>query len=138
MRSTRPDVRNPLLQLETARRLGEWLEPATCQVLARFLTELAEDARRRAGECWKKHKAPMALYWKVVAVYARHLAQICRHIQRAGEASGYQSREARLETALRELLEIGGHVAINTVGDVRLQGKLIKAREQAALVLRSA
>lgn len=86
MRSTRADVRNPLLQLESARRLGEWLMPSTARMLAMFLRELADDARGRAGECWRKHKAPMALYWKVVAVYARHLSQICRAIARQAAA----------------------------------------------------
>lgn len=86
MRSTRADVRNPLLQLKSARQLGEWMTPGTAQILAIFLRELSDDARQRAGECWKKHKAPMALYWKVVAVYARHLSQICKQVQRDGEA----------------------------------------------------
>jgi hypothetical protein len=43
-----------------------------------------------------------------------------------------------LEKALADLLEFNGHVAINSVGDVRLQGKLIKARERATELLRTA
>lgn len=27
---------------------------------------------------WRTHKAPMALYWKCVAVYAGHIARLCR------------------------------------------------------------
>lgn len=95
MRSTRPDVRNPLLQLESARRLGEWLTSSTAQVLAIFVTEISNDARARASECWKKHKAPMALYWKIVAVYARHFAQILRAISR--QASAEAAERVRLE-----------------------------------------
>lgn len=81
MRSTRPDVRNPLLQLDSARRFSEWMTEGTAQMMALFLRELSQDARDRATACWKSHKAPMALYWKVVAVYARHLAHICRAVQ---------------------------------------------------------
>lgn len=40
-----------------------------------------------------------------------------------------------LEKALRDLVEFNGHVAINSVGDVRMQGKLIKAREAALRLL---
>lgn len=42
------------------------------------LMDLREDALRRADYCWRKHKAPMALYWKVVGVYAGHLARAVR------------------------------------------------------------
>lgn len=102
MRSTRPDVRNPLLQLESARRLGEWLTSSTAQVLAMFLTDISRDARARAAECWKRHKAPMALYWKIVAVYARHFVQILRAIQRQAleESPAPDQRERVLAGAI--------------------------------------
>ena len=48
--------------------------PARIQLRAALL-ELREDALHRAEHCWRKHKAPMALYWKVVGVYAGHLAR---------------------------------------------------------------
>lgn len=106
MRSTRADVRNPLLQLESARRLAEWLEASTARRLYFFLSDISKDARERAQQCWKKHKAPMALYWKVVAVYARHLAQICRGIESQAIADGAPGRILELERSLRELLPI--------------------------------
>ena len=37
------------------------------------LRDLREDALRRAELQWRRHKAPMAVYWKVVGVYAGHL-----------------------------------------------------------------
>lgn len=43
--------------------------------LKKALQELRKDALERANYCWKKHKAPMALYWKVVGVYAGHIAR---------------------------------------------------------------
>lgn len=39
------------------------------------LLALRQDALTRSAYCWKKHKAPMALYWKVVGVYAGHIAR---------------------------------------------------------------
>ncbi len=44
-------------------------------VLRDALKALREDSLRKAEHSWKKHKAPMALYWKVVGVYAGHLAR---------------------------------------------------------------
>jgi hypothetical protein len=76
-RSNRPDVRNPVLGLRAAARLAAMPAPVR-ELLAEILLELAGDARRRANEAWKRHKAPMACYWKAVAVYARHLARAVR------------------------------------------------------------
>lgn len=36
---------------------------------------LHRDSIEKANYCWKKHKAPMALYWKVVGVNAGHLSR---------------------------------------------------------------
>ena len=46
--------------------------------LRRALLLLRIDALARAQHQWKRHKAPMALYWKVVGVYAGHLARAIR------------------------------------------------------------
>ena len=46
--------------------------------LQQALLDLRGDALARAEHCWYKHKAPMALYWKVVGVYAGHLARAMR------------------------------------------------------------
>jgi hypothetical protein len=43
--------------------------------LKNALLQLRDAALAKATYCWKKHKAPMALYWKVVGVYAGHLAR---------------------------------------------------------------
>ena len=45
------------------------------EALRDALLSLRTDALRRAELQWKRHKAPMALYWKVVGVYAGHLAR---------------------------------------------------------------
>lgn len=76
-RSNAAAVRNPLLRLPAAQRLAS-LSPEARQVLADLLQELACDARDRAEESWRRHKAPMAAYWKAVSVYAGHLHRVLR------------------------------------------------------------
>lgn len=73
-RSTRLEVRNPMLALPAFKKL-QAMEPSIRHVLADVLIELKADAAARAQKCWRTHKAPMALYWKVVAVYAGHIAR---------------------------------------------------------------
>lgn len=43
--------------------------------LKAVLLDLQLDARRRADDCWRRHKAPMAAYRKAVSVYAGHTAR---------------------------------------------------------------
>lgn len=69
--------RNPLLRLPAARRLRS-LPPETRQELAAMLHDLSLDARGRAEESWRRNKAPMAVYWKAVSVYAGHLRRVVR------------------------------------------------------------
>lgn len=77
MRSSLPEVRNPVLALPSAKRISE-LSPQQRGHLADLLREISADARIRADESWRKHKAPMALYWKAVSVYAGHLSRAVR------------------------------------------------------------
>lgn len=44
------------------------------EALRMALDELHKDSLSKADHQWKKHKAPMAFYWKVVGVYAGHYA----------------------------------------------------------------
>lgn len=76
-RSTRREVRNPLLALPAAERLCR-LPPEVREILADILGELSVDARNRAEASWVKNKAPMAAYWRAVATYANHLRRIIR------------------------------------------------------------
>lgn len=76
-RSTRADVRNPVLSLPAVSRLHA-LPIASREALAAVLADLAKDAGERAQKAWWTHKAPMALYWKAVSVYARHLSRAVR------------------------------------------------------------
>lgn len=76
-RSVRATVRNPLLALPAAADLQRLPADAKAALRA-LLLEIRTDARARANECWRKHKAPMAAYWKAVAVYANHTARLLR------------------------------------------------------------
>ena len=78
-RSIRAVVRNPLLALAGAQRVAS-LPPEARAALRALLLDIRADAQVRAAECWRKHKAPMACYWKAVAVYAGHAARITRDV----------------------------------------------------------
>lgn len=54
------------------------LPPDSRAALRGALLELRQHALASAQYCWRRHKAPMALYWKVVGVYAGHLARALR------------------------------------------------------------
>lgn len=74
-RSSKPDVRNPLVHMAAAQSMQN-LEPAARDALKALLKEISKDARARANKAWVTHKAPMAAYWKAVAVYANHAQRI--------------------------------------------------------------
>lgn len=76
-RSSRPDVRNPLLTLPAAQSIAS-LPPEAKAALRNLLLDLSRDARQRAEYSWRSSKAPMAAYWKAVSVYARHTAALLK------------------------------------------------------------
>lgn len=77
MRSSRPDVRNPLKVLPSFQRIRS-LPPESRQALRALMVEMSQDAGARAEKCWRKSKPPMAAYWKAVAVYAKHVARLLK------------------------------------------------------------
>ena len=76
-RSTKAEVRNPLIGLASAQRVKE-LPLDAHKALADLLTEMSIDASVRAEKAWAKSKGPMAAYWKAVSVYAKHARVLCR------------------------------------------------------------
>lgn len=74
-RSVRAEVRNPILALPGARLL-QGLPVESKAALRAVLIEIRDDCRTRAAECWARHKAPMACYWKACGVYANHIARV--------------------------------------------------------------
>jgi hypothetical protein len=77
-RSTRREVRNPVLGLPAFRQILALPRP-TRETIAALLLDLKRDAAERAAKAWRTHKAPMAVYWKAVSVYAGHLARALRN-----------------------------------------------------------
>lgn len=70
-------LRNPLLALPAAQGIAK-LPPEAKAVLRTLLLDLSRDARQRAEYSWRSSKAPMAVYWKAIAVYARHIAALLK------------------------------------------------------------
>lgn len=65
---------NPLMDLPAFAALKR-LSPASRVALRAILRDLALDARARADLSWRRHKGPMAAYWRAVSVYAGHAAR---------------------------------------------------------------
>lgn len=70
-------VHNPVLALPAVARLRE-LPPESREALRAVLEDLRIDAATRAEQAWRRHKGPMAAYWKAVSVYARHIRRAIR------------------------------------------------------------
>lgn len=77
-RSTRIEVRNPILALPGFRAIQSRLSDEARAALADICKAIQADARLRSDKCWRTHKAPMAVYWKAVSVYAGHIARAVR------------------------------------------------------------
>lgn len=73
-RSAQPIVRNPVLALPAAAALAN-LPPDSRAALVAVLRDIAAQANVNAERSWRKRKAPMAAYWRAVAVYAGHTAR---------------------------------------------------------------
>ena len=76
-RSSRREVRNPVLGLPAAAQLKS-LPPEALDALDGILRDLAADAQWRAQHSWLKSKAPQAAYWKAVSTYAKHIRRVVR------------------------------------------------------------
>lgn len=82
-RSNKPEVRNPLLAYPSAAKAAD-MPPEAREWLILFLEDVRRDARERAAKAWRTHKAPLALYGKIIQVFSGHLIRVLR---RAGAQS---------------------------------------------------
>lgn len=85
-RSSRAEVRNPVLALPCAQRASA-MPPAARDWLIDFLLDLRADARERAEKAWRSYKAPQATYWRVIAVWASHLVHALRKLPTSQQVS---------------------------------------------------
>lgn len=76
-RSSVAEVRNPVLGLPGFAVL-ESLPPESKHALRVVLLDIRAHARQKAEQSWRANKAPMAAYWKVVSVWAGHIARTVR------------------------------------------------------------
>lgn len=74
-RSNLAEVRNPILKLQAAERLRS-MSPLARAELRGVLLDLRLEAKREGDAAWSRSKYMMAAYWKVVAVYAGHIARV--------------------------------------------------------------
>ncbi|WP_262030778.1 hypothetical protein [Microvirga sp. Mcv34] len=91
-RSSRIEVRNPVLALPAFKALHSLPEPAKIAV-AGLLDNLSKDAEAKAQASWLKRKGPMAAYWRACAVYAKHIARAIRKSCRAGDVHSSPNSE---------------------------------------------
>lgn len=73
-RSTKAEVRNPVLSLPSVARLRT-LSPEARLALQEILLDIQGDARLRAEKSWRSRKPPLAAYWAACGVYAGHIAR---------------------------------------------------------------
>lgn len=92
-RSNRAEVRNPLLALPEIREAFAALPADSQDALRIALKAMSNNFRARGNEAWRKHKPPMAAYWKGNAVYARHLALAARQMGDAEACGGQRAAE---------------------------------------------
>lgn len=76
-RSLRPDVRNPLLALPEMQELIRVLHqhPEVLRAALALMAAIRRKSAETSEKSWRKHKAPMAYYWKVVGVYFGHISR---------------------------------------------------------------
>jgi hypothetical protein len=82
MRSSRAEVRNPVLRLKATKRIFEMPRDQQ-EIWYDILKEMSAEARVEAERLWRKPKAPMAGYHKALAVYAGHFAKVIGRRARA-------------------------------------------------------
>lgn len=73
-RSSKAEVRNPILTLPSVTRLRA-LSPEARLALQDILLDIQTDARLRAERSWRSRKPPIAAYWAACGVYAGHIAR---------------------------------------------------------------
>lgn len=78
-RSSSLAVRNPVLFLPGVSQAIAGLTPENRAALRAILMALRADASAKAAKSWATHKAPMACYWKCIAVYAGHIARALKN-----------------------------------------------------------
>jgi hypothetical protein len=86
-RSSRREVRNPILGLPAARQIMSDASPEAQLArlwLWRLLRELNEQCRGNEVVAYGKRKGPMTNYWMSAATYVKHISHILSPRRRRG------------------------------------------------------
>jgi hypothetical protein len=97
---------NPLLALPAARKVLA-LPADQRGPLEALMRELRAEANTLAEESWRRRKSPMAVYWRAVSTYARHIAHALSKGQSSSERPSQIESPAASESlspAAREAL----------------------------------
>lgn len=74
-RSSRREVRNPILALPAAQELLA-LPPEQRRILKRLLRELKAQCRGQEEKAYRQRKGPMTAYYMACGTYAGHIANV--------------------------------------------------------------
>ncbi len=79
MRSSRPEVRNPLLALPAAIELRELLaaNPELRATFKRLARQLKGQCREQEANAYARRKGPLTSYWMSTGTWSGHLANLC-------------------------------------------------------------
>lgn len=80
-RSNRPEVRNPVLALPAFAAVAE-LPADARQALRSLVLNVRDQARAKGDESLRQNKYMMFAYWRVVGVYAGHIARAIGRVGR--------------------------------------------------------
>jgi hypothetical protein len=77
-RSSRREVRNPILGLPVVQKALAEMTPDEAARWTAILLAIQADARERAELNWRRHKGPVAAYWKATGAIVGHIAKVIR------------------------------------------------------------
>lgn len=77
-RSSRPEVRNPLLAIPEVQAEFASLSPEARKALENMLRAMSKVFHKKGDEAWARRKPPLASYYRANGVNARHLALAAR------------------------------------------------------------
>lgn len=77
-RSSRREVRNPILALPAAQAILASLTPDQRVAMKRLFRELKGQCRQKEAEAYAKRKGPMTAYWMAAGTYSGHIANVLK------------------------------------------------------------
>jgi hypothetical protein len=134
LRSSAPEVRNPLLRLRSAEALTK-LPDTDGRALRALLDGVRREARAVGDALWQRGRRRQAAYWRASSVYAFHAARLAypRPASRAagGATQGTWSEELRCPNPLLGLPAANTLGALPDAASCALENLLMELRQDA-------